>query len=75
MKNRMSGARLLGSLKRSVGIKLFFMFFCTIVVLVSILGVASYTVSKNVIKKKVAAASLQTVVQASDKPKTLSKSR
>ncbi|OMD46110.1 hypothetical protein BSK56_17695 [Paenibacillus borealis] len=63
----MSGARLLGSLKRSVGIKLFFMFFCTIVVLVSILGVASYTVSKNVIKKKVAAASLQTVVQASDK--------
>ncbi|MEK4058171.1 MULTISPECIES: methyl-accepting chemotaxis protein [Paenibacillus] len=67
MKNRMSGARLLGSLKRSVGIKLFFMFFCTIVVLVSILGVASYTVSKNVIKKKVAAASLQTVVQASDK--------
>lgn len=67
MKNRMSGVRLLGSLKRSVGIKLFFMFFCTIVVLVSILGVASYTVSKNVIKKKVAAASLQTVVQAADK--------
>lgn len=67
MKKRAIDLRLFSRINQSVGLKLFLIIFCSIVVLVSILGTASYTVSKDIIKKKVATASLQTIVQASDK--------
>lgn len=67
MKNKLPGIRLFSIINRSVGLKLFLLIICSIVVLVSILGMASYSVSKNIIKKKVASASLQTIEQASDK--------
>ncbi|MBA9083653.1 methyl-accepting chemotaxis protein [Fontibacillus solani] len=67
MKNKEPGVRLFGAINRSVGVKLFLIIISSIVVLVSILGMTSYTVSKNIIKKKVASSSLQTIEQASDK--------
>ncbi|GIO42831.1 methyl-accepting chemotaxis protein [Paenibacillus apis] len=67
MKKRLSGVRPFSVINQSVGLKLFLIIICSIVVLVSTLGVASYSISKSIIKKKVASASLQTIEQASDK--------
>ncbi len=52
---------------KSVGMKLFLMFFVSILFFVLIVGMISYTVSKNVIKNKVSESSLQTVTQAGQK--------
>ncbi|MFD0698871.1 methyl-accepting chemotaxis protein [Paenibacillus sp. GCM10027628] len=52
---------------KSVGMKLFLMFFVSILFFVLTVGMISYSVSKNVIKNKVAASSLQTVTQAGQK--------
>jgi methyl-accepting chemotaxis protein len=52
---------------KSVGMKLFLMFFVSILFFVLIVGMISYSVSKNVIKNKVSESSLQTVTQAGQK--------
>ncbi len=52
---------------KSVGMKLFLIFFASVVVLVVAMGASSYFISKNVIQEKVADASLQTIVQTSRK--------
>lgn len=52
---------------KSVGMKLLLIFFVSIVAMVLAVGLLSYQISKNVIKNKVADASLQTVSQATDK--------
>ncbi|MEW9699674.1 methyl-accepting chemotaxis protein [Paenibacillus sp. SI8] len=52
---------------QSVGGKLFLILFVTTVGLSAVLGIASYTVAKNLIMDKVATASSQTIVQAADK--------
>ncbi|MBW4083833.1 methyl-accepting chemotaxis protein [Paenibacillus sp. S150] len=52
---------------RSVGIKLFVILFCTIVLLSSVLGLTSYYAAKGIITDEVAAASSQSIVQAADK--------
>ncbi|WP_238653263.1 methyl-accepting chemotaxis protein [Paenibacillus piscarius] len=51
----------------SVGVKLFVILFCTIVLLSSVLGVTSYYAAKGIITDEVAAASSQSIVQAADK--------
>lgn len=52
---------------KSVGMKLFLMFFVSILFFVLVVGMISYSVSKSVIKNKVADSSLQTVTQAGQK--------
>ncbi|WNR45907.1 methyl-accepting chemotaxis protein [Paenibacillus roseipurpureus] len=52
---------------KSVGMKLFLMFFVSILFFVLTVGIISYSVSKNVIKNKVSDSSLQTVTQAGQK--------
>ncbi|WNS46480.1 methyl-accepting chemotaxis protein [Paenibacillus sp. MMS20-IR301] len=52
---------------RSVGVKLFVILFCTIVLLSSVLGLTSYYAAKGIITDEVAAASSQSIVQAADK--------
>lgn len=52
---------------KSVGLKLFLMFFIYIVVLVSTVGMFSYTQSKSIIRNKVAEASNNTILMAADK--------
>ncbi|WP_240343725.1 methyl-accepting chemotaxis protein [Paenibacillus sp. SYP-B3998] len=52
---------------KSVGMKLFLMFFASILFFVIIVGMISYSISKSVIKNKVAESSLQTVTQAGQK--------
>ncbi|AIQ28600.1 histidine kinase [Paenibacillus sp. FSL P4-0081] len=52
---------------RSVGVKLFVILFCTIVLLSSVLGLTSYYAAKRIITNEVAAASSQSIVQAADK--------
>lgn len=52
---------------KSVGMKLFLMFFTGIVLMVAIVGFASYQISKGIIKDRVAEASHQTITQAADK--------
>lgn len=53
------------NLTKSVGMKLFFIVFASIVILVVAIGSISYSISKDVIQTKVAEASLQTINQAS----------
>lgn len=52
---------------KSVGMKLFFIFFLCIVILVSVTGFFSYSKSKGIIKDKMAGATKQTIQQAGDK--------
>jgi methyl-accepting chemotaxis protein len=52
---------------KSVGLKLFLMFFVSILLFVIVMGTVSYTISKNVIETKVADAQEQTIIQASEK--------
>ena len=52
---------------RSVGVKLFVILFCTIVLLSSVLGLTSYYAAKGIITDEVATASSQSIVQAADK--------
>ena len=52
---------------RSVGVKLFVILFCTIVLLSSVLGLTSYYAAKGIITDEVASASSQSIVQAGDK--------
>jgi methyl-accepting chemotaxis protein len=52
---------------KSVGMKLFLMFFISILFFVLVVGMISYSVSKSVIKNKVSESSLQTVTQAGQK--------
>lgn len=52
---------------QSLGIRLFFITFLSIVLLVSVLGIGSYTLSKQLIMDKVADAQQQTIEQAGDK--------
>lgn len=51
----------------SVGVKLFVILFCTIVLLSSVLGLTSYYAAKGIITDEVATASSQSIVQAADK--------
>ncbi|CAM2999731.1 methyl-accepting chemotaxis protein [Paenibacillus sediminis] len=51
----------------SVGMKLFIIFFCTVVLLSSLLGLISYNNSKNIIMDQVSTAASQSIVQAADK--------
>ncbi|GIP39263.1 methyl-accepting chemotaxis protein [Paenibacillus sp. J31TS4] len=60
-------ADLLGNPLKSVGMKLFLLFFFSIVLLVVVLGLFSYSTSKGTIEKKVSEAYEQTVTQATDK--------
>jgi methyl-accepting chemotaxis protein len=52
---------------KSVGMKLFLMFFSSILVFVLAVGLISFSISKGVIKDKVANASVQTITQAGQK--------
>jgi methyl-accepting chemotaxis protein len=52
---------------KSVGLKLYLMFFVSILLFVVVTGSISYFVSKNVIEDKVAEAQVQTITQASEK--------
>ncbi|PYI52276.1 methyl-accepting chemotaxis protein [Paenibacillus flagellatus] len=52
---------------KSVGTKLLLIFFVSIVAMVLVVGIFSYQISKSVIKTKVADASHETIVQATDK--------
>ncbi|SES90901.1 methyl-accepting chemotaxis protein [Paenibacillus sp. NFR01] len=52
---------------KSVGVKLFVILFCTIVLLASVLGLTSYYSAKGIITDEVADASSQSIVQAADK--------
>lgn len=51
---------------KSLGFKLFLLFFSCIVVLVGALGIISYTISKPIIQNKVADATEQTILLAAD---------
>lgn len=51
----------------SIGMKLFVLLFCGIVVLSAILGLSSFQLSKGIIKDEVSLASSQAIVQAADK--------
>jgi methyl-accepting chemotaxis protein len=62
----LKNARLVSPLK-SVGLKLFLMFFVSILVFVLVVGLISYQISKGIIKEKVANASVQTITQAGQK--------
>ncbi|MBT2287586.1 methyl-accepting chemotaxis protein [Paenibacillus albidus] len=59
--------RVRGLAIQSVGVKLFVILFCSIVLLSSVLGWTSYYAAKGIITDEVAAASAQSVVQAADK--------
>lgn len=69
------GGNIAGSLKtltfqnllKSVGIKLFVIFFVCILFFVLTVGLTSYNISKGVIQNKVATASTQTIQQAGEK--------
>jgi len=52
---------------RSVGMKLFLIFFVSIVAFVVVVGMTSYSISKSVIEKKVSAVSSQVVILAQQK--------
>ncbi|EXX88728.1 chemotaxis protein, partial [Paenibacillus darwinianus] len=52
---------------RSVGLKLFLIIFSSILVCVLSIGLYSYSVSKDIIKKKVSQASQETITQAASK--------
>lgn len=52
---------------RSISTKLFILFFCAIVVLVSVGGYTSYIISKSVVKDKVAESTHETIVQSTEK--------
>ncbi|MBD2860905.1 methyl-accepting chemotaxis protein [Paenibacillus sp. IB182363] len=52
---------------KSLGVRLFLIFFASIVSMVLVVGILSYQISKGVIKDKVADASHETIVQATDK--------
>ncbi|WP_347880721.1 methyl-accepting chemotaxis protein [Paenibacillus sp. F411] len=52
---------------KSVGIRLFLIFFITIVLFVVTLGQISYTMAKNIIQSNAADANQQTIIQTSDK--------
>jgi len=52
---------------KSLGVRLFLIFFASIVSMVLVVGIFSYQISKGVIKDKVADASHETIVQATDK--------
>lgn len=52
---------------KSVGMRLFLIFFVSVVAMVLVVGIFSYSISKGIIKDKVADASLETVIQATDK--------
>jgi methyl-accepting chemotaxis protein len=52
---------------KSVGVKLFLIFLSSIVVVVLLLGLLSYTKAKNTIKDNVSEAYRQTIIQTSDK--------
>jgi methyl-accepting chemotaxis protein len=52
---------------KSVGLKLFLMFFVSILLFVIIMGSVSYTISSNVIENKVSEAQEQTITQAGEK--------
>ncbi|OAB36770.1 histidine kinase [Paenibacillus macquariensis subsp. defensor] len=52
---------------RSVGMKLFVILFCTVLLLLSALGLISYNTSKSIIMEQVSTATSQSIVQAADK--------
>ncbi|MCR8644074.1 methyl-accepting chemotaxis protein [Paenibacillus sp. N1-5-1-14] len=60
------GSRLVHPL-RSVGLKLFFIFFVSILVFVLTVGIFSYQISKSVIQKKVSSVSSEAIVLAQQK--------
>ncbi|MCQ4086261.1 methyl-accepting chemotaxis protein [Saccharibacillus sp. JS10] len=53
--------------RKSVGIRLFFIFLASMVLFVSLLGIMSYVKARNTIKDNAAAANEQTVIQTSQK--------
>ncbi|KIL41096.1 chemotaxis protein [Gordoniibacillus kamchatkensis] len=62
-----SGGVLLGNPLKSVGMKLFIVFFVSIVTFVAVVGGISYIKSRDVLKSKVSEASLEAIVQAGQK--------
>ncbi|WP_078549329.1 methyl-accepting chemotaxis protein [Litchfieldia alkalitelluris] len=52
---------------QTVGIKLFLVFFCSILLLVVTVGIFSYVSSKSIIEKKVSEGSQQTIIQTAEK--------
>ncbi|MFX3632835.1 MAG: methyl-accepting chemotaxis protein [Candidatus Pristimantibacillus sp.] len=67
----MTSLKLWKSPRKSIGTKLFLIIFISIVVIVSILGVSSYLLSKQIIKDEVAQAQQQTITMATDKMDTM----
>ncbi|WP_123039586.1 methyl-accepting chemotaxis protein [Cohnella candidum] len=59
--------RFKGNPLKSVGMKLFLVFFVSITAFVAVLGTASYQTSKKMLQNKVTDASLQTIVQTGSK--------
>lgn len=53
--------------QKSVGVKLFLIFLCSIVVIVMLLGILSYNKAKSTIKDNVAEANRQTIIQTAEK--------
>lgn len=56
-----------GFISKSVGMKLFLLIFCSILICVVSVGTFSYLISKQIIEDKVASSSMQTVTQAASK--------
>lgn len=52
---------------KSVGMKIFIIVFATVVLLSAVLGISSYTISKDIIRDQVGLASSQSIEQAADK--------
>lgn len=67
MKAWMSWGSFKGLEFKSVGMKLFVLFFTAIVLLSSVLGIVSYTVSKNTVLAEVSRATSGQIAQAADK--------
>ncbi|GGI46651.1 methyl-accepting chemotaxis protein [Paenibacillus marchantiophytorum] len=67
LKKSISSFKQLENPVKSVGMKLFLMFFASILFFVMVVGAISYFVSKDVIKNNMADSSLQTVTQAGQK--------
>lgn len=64
---KLTGLAAVGNPMKSVGGKLFIIFFASILFFVLTVGLASYNISKSIIQDKVGDASEQTIVQAGEK--------
>ena len=68
-KQKINIYELIGKLNpsKSVGMKLFLFFFTSIFLIVSVVGLFSFTTARDIIKQKVTFSSTQTIIQAAEK--------